>query len=650
MTDKGKPIEEIIAELETLEIKRAEQQYAEESEVSDVAAGISVEKSQPLSDTPLEHAEGLAVEETAPGAHGNVSPDVKPSDDEYKDVFGESEKDEDLGIQPPDELVLESHLEDKTPYDTGENTDFEHISAGNPGSGAPLEPSEELVLENSFDELILDDEGNSQTLTFESMSDEVAQKEKVFEETDEKPIEEKIFDDIFADKMNGASFENTSEADTARRLSMEALAKEFDELEFTSQAPSDDVAAEISLDNAMDDTFMKVRDDGPFDEVQSSGASHEKSTRQPESESDTASTWDNNDDSWSPEPPLESLAAAGVEDTDTTGEKAGKESGGPPAPPQEKRGSRRMGFLFVLFLVVVAGYAYFVWPTMYRQGQMISGDRTYSMRIHRITQVEEYYEGGKWHRGLGPQVIAHSPQVGKMLPKPADTTRKNPAAAAEKHSEITTQSEVQAPVKAILHKIEKQGDAVSGDAKTVASPEATHDEGVVFADSTKVPGGDVPPATTEAMPAEDSARKPVAPEAAAVPSDAPRNVTESKEVADTISEPAQQEPTDILEAKVDQAPKTTTHVSQKKDRAYAIQIGSMRFLEFANDIVEELDKQGMAPHIKTVKTARDGVWYVVYIGQFDARQKARQYMKDNKIETIYPGSYIRKISLVTAQK
>ena len=38
---------------------------------------------------------------------------------------------------------------------------------------------------------------------------------------------------------------------------------------------------------------------------------------------------------------------------------------------------------------------------------------------------------------------------------------------------------------------------------------------------------------------------------------------------------------------------------------------------------------------------KTGRWYVVYVGRFDSREAAVEFMVKQDLETTYPGSYVR---------
>ena len=79
-------------------------------------------------------------------------------------------------------------------------------------------------------------------------------------------------------------------------------------------------------------------------------------------------------------------------------EPGGKPPEGLPTPP-EKRVSMRVSRLAVfLGIVLVAGAlsALFVYPTMYEHRSMKYGDKTYPVKINRITRSVQYYDGNEW--------------------------------------------------------------------------------------------------------------------------------------------------------------------------------------------------------------------------------------------------------------
>lgn len=279
----------------------------------------------------------------------------------------------------------------------------------------------------------------------------------------------------------------------------------------------------------------------------------------------------------------------------------------PPAPPPKKRSLpvSRTTVILLLFLIFLGLYAYFVYPTMYENRTMRSWDKTYPVKINRLTKGMQYYEMGKWHNGPIPKTSTYRARLTTPLTIPS----KARVAPAEKKPLKAVE---EAPVKAI----EKAPAEEPAKAAVKTAPEA---------------------------PAETDTKAPAkAPETAPVPSVEPSPEKKTEKVIEKAEKKAEK-PEEVAIAKAELPPREEI-VKPAKKYIYAIQISSMRFKEFAEEFLEDLEMKGVDVHMRVIETKKHGLWYTIYIGHFADREKAVTYMKEKKITDFYPGSCIRKMS------
>ncbi len=263
----------------------------------------------------------------------------------------------------------------------------------------------------------------------------------------------------------------------------------------------------------------------------------------------------------------------------------------PPAPPPEKRSLpvSRTTVILLLFLISLGLYAYFVYPTMYENRTMRSEDKTYPVKINRLTKSMQYYEMGKWYNGPIPKTSTYRARLtipSKARVAPAE---EKPLKAAE-----------EAPVKAI----EKA------------------------------------PAEEPAKAAEETPVK--TPETAPLPSVEPSPEKKIEKAIEKAEKKAE-EPEEVAIVKVE-LPSREEIVKPAREYVYAIQISSMRFKEFAEESLENLERKGLDAHMRVIETKKHGLWYTIYIGHFADREEAVTYMKEKKITDSYSGSCVRKMS------
>ncbi|MEW6333424.1 MAG: AAA family ATPase [Thermodesulfobacteriota bacterium] len=112
----------------------------------------------------------------------------------------------------------------------------------------------------------------------------------------------------------------------------------------------------------------------------------------------------------------------------------------------------------------------------------------------------------------------------------------------------------------------------------------------------------------------------------------------AKEPSDTESLPSRDASMPSLEkVALPPAPK-------EPEQPFAIQVQAMKSLSKAKDTVTALKMQGYDAHQEMVDLKRKGIWYRILIGKFASADDARQYMKSNHIEDVYPQSRIRRTS------
>ena len=379
----------------------------------------------------------------------------------------------------------------------------------------------------------------------------------------------------------------------------------FDEAQET---PFDE-AQEVPFDKAREAPFEKVEEtllEKPLEESLVEAPPEDLPREEPSSEVPPVQTISSMEQALPPEgPPPEE---PGDEPPDE-----------PPALPPKKRSLpvSRTTLILLLFLISFGLYAYFVYPTMYENRTMRSGDKTYPVKINRLTKSMQYYEMGKWYNGPIPKTSTYRarltiPSKARVAPaekKPLKAVEEAPVKAlekapAEEPAKAAVKTAPEAPVEAVVKTPEKQS------VETI----------------TKAP--------------EETAVK--TPDAAPVPSVEPSPEKKIEKAIEKAEKKAEKpEEVAIVQAEL---PPREEIVKPVKKYIYAIQISSMRFNEFAEEFLEDLERKGLDVHMRVIETKKHGLWYTIYIGHFADREEAVTYMKEKKITDSYPGSCIRKMS------
>jgi hypothetical protein len=154
-----------------------------------------------------------------------------------------------------------------------------------------------------------------------------------------------------------------------------------------------------------------------------------------------------------------------------------------PVPPPKKRSLPvlRTTLIILLFLISLGLYAYFVYPTMYENRTVKSGDTAYPVKINRLTKSMQYYHMGTWHDG--PILKTSTYRAHVTIPSDArsvpaeDTTLK---AAEETPVKVPETN----PVPSVESPPEKKVDTAIAEAEK----EAEKPEEVAIAKSTLLPG------------------------------------------------------------------------------------------------------------------------------------------------------------------
>jgi cell division septation protein DedD len=278
-------------------------------------------------------------------------------------------------------------------------------------------------------------------------------------------------------------------------------------------------------------------------------------------------------------------------------EQGGEPPEEPPTPPR-KRVPKRISQLTVFFgIVLLAGVlsVLFVYPTMYERRSMKYGDKTYPVKINRITQSVQYYDGKKWRNKPLTRISSYRGSIKFNREKHQAGSR----AAQETFPNVS-------PPKVLP--------------ETSANiPAETSPENVVKAPA-KTTG-----TTSEKSHVSDG--RPFAkrdPEKTAKVTE--KTVTEQKLGSQDKTRPQVEQETDVI----------------TQEKPYTIQISSMRSLILAKMLLNDLKKNGMDALMYRFETRNQGVWHVIFVGHFTDGRTAITYMKKEKINDTYPGSFVRK--------
>lgn len=558
MSDEEKSIEEIIAELESIEKKKGDETDS------------------------VEHDETVQMEASAIEDEHVHSPE-EPNEPPEKLTLE----------QPHDELSLEEPLEDRTPEAQPEEV-----------FNAPIR--EELVLEEAIEEI--SGEEPHEKLVFEELVEEGTQAAPSEGSFAEVPREELVLDEVFEEEPQKVQSETIFEKAPREELVLEDPFKEK-----PLEKPPEGVFGEEPHEELI---FEKPVEEEPLrlapDELRVSDI-REEPMFEPSSEKEFAAV----EEERPPEGPP----------PDEYGDEPPDE---PPLPPEASKPPRvsRMTMLLGLVLIALILVAYFVWPTMYEYKTTTIKGNTYKVRLNRLTSVKEYNVIGEWQTMPPSEKSIYRARIKapSKVPKTAAKTDFEKAremalarakAKAEEKPEANTEEKQKAtleePKTVTVKAVEKQPEKVE---VTIAKKEPAK-------------------AVTESVPRE--------------PIKATKEVTVVASIPPAKPVPPQ-EPAKIIPAAETKAEEPKVMVLVKKEvpkpekkGEYAIQIASMRFGEFAEELVEALGNKGFDGHIDTVESKRGGVWHTVLIGHFSNKGQARTFMKEKKMTKNYPGCFIRKL-------
>lgn len=602
MSDEEKSIEEIIAELESLEKQAKEEEEKQASPKDD-------EMSEELS---LEEPSEVASSEEPLVPPGEVQAEKS----EYEDVFMEEPPDKpsiEIEIEElSDEISLKEGIDEKTAESTPSDEDaIGELSLEEPLKDLTLE--EPLEMQASKDEDVMggaqeriDEEKREDSGDFElsletedisleelspeeqrgeptvDISAEVVRDDESFEilqmeqDADEVSLKEQSFDDVF----NGTSEDRPSEA------------HEEAEAVFGDQTVKLTVD-EVQMEHFADNTDLYLSGEKLHEEVPSTEPIIMSSGGEP------------------PEKPP----------TDETGDIPPDE---PPMPPPKAKTPLRLSRVAVLlglFLVAVVLYGIFVWPKLYEYRTVKSGDVKYQVKINRITKTQQYFDAGSWHRGSIPKQISQVARH-KIEPKPDAGAEEAKAVVKESITTAQDKQEVQAnvPVQATPPaKVEPQ-----------VEPQEKGSSEVQVVTADKVP------VESPAKPSEVASQIP--------------DKTTVQSGAEEVKEPEPQKAEQTVTAVPvkEELPQTQEPAKTVKTKQYVIQLSTMRFEEFADELVNNLRKKGWSVYKDSVKGKDKEPWYRVFLGGFASRGSAAAFMKEKSIEKKYPGSFIRSAYLSSA--
>lgn len=85
-------------------------------------------------------------------------------------------------------------------------------------------------------------------------------------------------------------------------------------------------------------------------------------------------------------------------------------------------------------------------------------------------------------------------------------------------------------------------------------------------------------------------------------------------------------------------------------KPFAIQIKAVRGIEMATEFTKVLKEEGIDAYWSEMSAKDGGTLYRILVGHFASREEALAYMKKNRIEISYPGSYIQKNAEAVSKK
>ncbi len=88
------------------------------------------------------------------------------------------------------------------------------------------------------------------------------------------------------------------------------------------------------------------------------------------------------------------------------------------------------------------------------------------------------------------------------------------------------------------------------------------------------------------------------------------------------------------------APRLTDFMSKAP---YSIQIKAVQNLKEAQGIIEDVKKLGMDAYSSSIDIPGKGTWHRIYIGKFDTKELAAEYLNGKNIKQQYPDSMVKRI-------
>jgi len=92
------------------------------------------------------------------------------------------------------------------------------------------------------------------------------------------------------------------------------------------------------------------------------------------------------------------------------------------------------------------------------------------------------------------------------------------------------------------------------------------------------------------------------------------------------------------------------NVKAKVFKPFAIQIKAVRGVEMAREYTKVLKEEGIDAYWSEMNVKGGGTLYRILVGHFTSREEAMNYMKNKRIDSNYPGSYIQKSEQVLPKK
>jgi cell division septation protein DedD len=80
-----------------------------------------------------------------------------------------------------------------------------------------------------------------------------------------------------------------------------------------------------------------------------------------------------------------------------------------------------------------------------------------------------------------------------------------------------------------------------------------------------------------------------------------------------------------------------------QSKPYVIRIATFSNPVKAQEMVDQLQKNGITAFIRQFNMPNKGVFYRIYVGHFENHQSAAVFIKEKRIRNLYPDSVIRKL-------